>query len=192
MKPPQYCVTLKGPFHQKTKLLKTQILTLLTPGNKKNRHLQNIADKAKAIAKNKGLYYTFDLFINPRKSRNYGAIGAIHKPECERYKTVRIGIYSNLVMASEEDILFTIFHEYCHFLLFHTSDETDWILSGFLARDRIPKIFGDHVEWGEENFCESYSYYINGVSIVDSEVEDFFKFLNESTRQKLGDKYKFL
>jgi hypothetical protein len=193
MKPPKYCVKTKGPFYQKIKLLKSQLLTFLAfRQDWKKSHLQKITDKAKIIAKSMGLHYSFEVFIDPRKSRNYGAIGAIHKAECEQFKTIRIGIYSNLVMASEEDILFTIFHEYCHFLLFHPSDDTDWTFAGLLAKDKIPKIFGDHREWVEENFCESFSYYINGVSVVDSEVEDIFNFLNDSTYQKYGTAYKLL
>lgn len=193
MKSAQYSVSVKNPYYQKLILFKTKFLTLLVFRPKwRNAHLQNIADKAKIIAKKKGLHYSFEIFIDFRKSKNNDAIGAIRIDECEQKRMLPIGIYSNMVMASERDIILTIFHEYCHFLVFHMSNASTWTMCHYLAEDRIPTIYGDHKEWGEENFCESFSYYITDKSVVDSEVEDFYNFLINSNYCKLGTSYKLL
>jgi hypothetical protein len=157
-------------------------------------YLQKISEKGNEIARKNGLFYAFDLFIDTRRSEGTGAIGSIHRQECERYKIIKIGIYSDKVMADEDAILMTIFHEYCHFLLFYTTKKTDWEYAGIMTKNKIPQIFGSNLDprFGEENFCETYSHYINGISLVDPEVEKFFIFLNNSAYERLGKTFQLL
>jgi archaellum biogenesis ATPase FlaH len=192
MDQPKYQVVPKHPIYQKLKILKIRVSTFLTTSNKKKENLQRISEKAKDMAKQKGLIYSFDIFIDSRKSTGSYAIGTIHREECEKCKTIIIGFYSNMVMADDFDLLLTVFHEYCHFLLFYTSVTTDWKYAELIAKNKIPEIYGPHRQFAEENFCETFSYFINGIGLVDSDTVRFFNFLNRSTYLKFGDSYQIL
>jgi hypothetical protein len=145
--------------------LKYRLITYLTPYSKKILYLRKMESKAETIAKNKQISFPFRVRIIYEKGKSFVSIGFSYDYSKKTDGKFDIYIYSTLVMAPEEDILKTIFHEYGHFIYYHAPTKTLIPFGGLYFNNKFPKLTptNDFVE----DFCELFAYLILDLRKVD-------------------------
>ena len=111
---------------------------------------------AEKISKRKHIPFPFRLKIRYEKGKSFASIGCSYDYSKKTDGKFDIYIYSTLVMAPEIDILKTIFHEYGHFIYYHSPNKTVASLWNLYFNNNFPKL--TPTNHFDEDFCELFAY----------------------------------
>ncbi len=152
-----------------------RILSFITPKLIQLRRLEKIENRAKAIADKKNIPFLIRCRIleeHQKKPDSFTSIGFSFQYEQMSEGKYTIYIYRQSGMASELELLKTIFHEYGHFIDYCTSVQTKKPLKYLYYCNKFPgNWFGKY----DEDFAELFSWYMLDLIQLDN---DTFKMMD--------------
>ena len=154
---------------ERINLYAIKTISFFTPHFLQIRRLNKLENKARQIAINKNIPFLVRCEIldeMKRKPDSFSSIGFHYEFEQMVNGRYRIFIFRQCAMASELDILITIFHEYGHFIDYCASIKTKTPLRDIYFLDQLPKYYGSY----DEDFPELFARYMLDLVSIDTHV----------------------
>ncbi len=160
----------KRSFREILEKYKTRLISFITPRSTQIKRLKKIEGMAEKIAKENQIPFPFRCEIRYQKGKSFHSIGCSFSNMPKYDGKFNIYIYSPYLMASEFQILLTIFHECGHFFHDYASVPSILQLLEFYPTNKFPKFSG--TDDFTEDYCELFACRMLNLVSIDEKVSN--------------------